>query len=110
MEFFLRLSVPLPAFCLRGLTRISSAEGCSAGLHAVAEICLPRETDFTRLPKGQLKRCLVCDGIQDPGNLGTLLRTAVALGWQGAFFLEGKETIMKIKDRLMEVPILADVM
>ncbi len=28
---------------------------------------------------------LVLDGISDPGNLGTLLRTALALGWEGAF-------------------------
>jgi RNA methyltransferase, TrmH family len=28
---------------------------------------------------------LVLDGVSDPGNLGTLLRTALALGWDGAF-------------------------
>ncbi len=28
---------------------------------------------------------LVLDGIADPGNLGTLLRSALALGWEGAF-------------------------
>jgi TrmH family RNA methyltransferase len=27
----------------------------------------------------------VLDRISDPGNLGTLLRTALALGWEGAF-------------------------
>lgn len=32
---------------------------------------------------------LVLDGISDPGNLGTLLRTALALGWQGVFFTPG---------------------
>lgn len=31
---------------------------------------------------------LVLDGISDPGNLGTLLRTALALGWSGAYLLE----------------------
>jgi TrmH family RNA methyltransferase len=29
------------------------------------------------------------DGISDPGNLGTLLRTALALGWQGVYLLPG---------------------
>ncbi|KAH9314127.1 hypothetical protein KI387_022754, partial [Taxus chinensis] len=34
-------------------------------------------------------RLLVLDGIQDPGNLGTLLRTAVAFQWDGVFLLPG---------------------
>lgn len=32
---------------------------------------------------------IALDGIQDPGNLGTLFRTALALGWEGLFLLEG---------------------
>lgn len=35
------------------------------------------------------RRVLVLDGIQDPGNLGTLLRSAMAFGWGGAFLLPG---------------------
>lgn len=31
---------------------------------------------------------LVLDQINDPGNLGTLLRTALALGWEGVFITE----------------------
>ncbi|MES2198804.1 MAG: RNA methyltransferase [Chlamydiota bacterium] len=31
---------------------------------------------------------LVLDGIADPGNLGTLLRTAWALGWEGVYLTE----------------------
>ncbi|RWR74103.1 tRNA/rRNA methyltransferase [Cinnamomum micranthum f. kanehirae] len=34
-------------------------------------------------------RILVLDGIQDPGNLGTLLRTAMAFRWDGVFLLPG---------------------
>lgn len=34
-------------------------------------------------------RLLVLDGIQDPGNLGTLVRTAVAFQWDGVFLLPG---------------------
>jgi len=34
------------------------------------------------------KWILGLDGINDPGNLGTLLRTALALGWEGAFLTD----------------------
>lgn len=33
---------------------------------------------------GKMTRLLALDGIQDPGNLGTLVRTALALGGVGA--------------------------
>jgi RNA methyltransferase, TrmH family len=43
------------------------------------------------LPKQGLlnekKFILAFDGVADPGNVGTLLRTALGLGWEGAFFL-----------------------
>jgi TrmH family RNA methyltransferase len=32
---------------------------------------------------------LILDGVSDPGNLGTLLRTALALGWDGAYLTPG---------------------
>ena len=34
-------------------------------------------------------RVLALDGIQDPGNLGTLTRTALALGWDAVALLPG---------------------
>ncbi|CAA7395778.1 unnamed protein product [Spirodela intermedia] len=35
------------------------------------------------------RRLLVLDGIQDPGNIGTLLRSAMAFRWDGVFLLPG---------------------
>ena len=60
------------------ITNQSSPEGI------VAEFPLPKPSSL----KG-LDHVLVLDRIQDPGNLGTLVRTALALGWQGVLFLEG---------------------
>lgn len=49
----------------------------------VAEIPMPPSKDFR-----DFKYLVAFDGINDPGNFGTLLRTALALGWEGAFILE----------------------
>lgn len=49
-----------------------------------AEVALPKPADLS----GK-KYLLALDGISDPGNLGTLLRTALALGWEGVFISEG---------------------
>jgi RNA methyltransferase, TrmH family len=45
-----------------------------------AEIEMPKPQDLS-----SSDFLLILDGISDPGNLGTLLRTARALGWDGAF-------------------------
>jgi len=49
-----------------------------------AEIDMPKEQDVS-----SVDFLLILDGISDPGNLGTLLRTALALGWDGVFLTEG---------------------
>lgn len=46
-----------------------------------AEIALPRPHIFDKE-----NFLLILDNIQDPGNLGNLLRTALALGWEGVIF------------------------
>ncbi len=46
----------------------------------VAEFPLPDQADLSRK-----KRILILDGLSDPGNVGTLFRTALALGWEGVF-------------------------
>ncbi len=51
---------------------------------AIAEVPLPQFDPLT-----DCQAIIVCDRVSDPGNLGTLLRTALAFGWQGAFLLPG---------------------
>lgn len=48
----------------------------------VAEVPMPMPASL----KG-LKYLLCLDGVNDPGNVGTLVRSALALGWQGVFIL-----------------------
>ena len=57
-----------------------------SGMHTpeglAAEISMPAPSLFTAA-----KRVLACDSVNDPGNLGALIRTALALGWDGVFLL-----------------------
>jgi TrmH family RNA methyltransferase len=50
----------------------------------VAEIEMPKAQDLS-----SVNFLLILDGISDPGNLGTLLRSACALGWEGVFLTPG---------------------
>jgi TrmH family RNA methyltransferase len=72
-----------------GAPRVVQAAGrvvTSQGIVAVAR--RPREADESLLAAGDLL-LFVADGIQDPGNLGTMLRTAVASGATLAAVTEG---------------------
>jgi len=62
---------------LRRISQLTSFEGL------VASLDLPRPSKDLTDPR----LILALDYIEDPGILGTLLRTAVAFQWQAAFFL-----------------------
>jgi TrmH family RNA methyltransferase len=49
-----------------------------------AEIEMPKVQDLS-----SANFLLILDGISDPGNLGTLLRNALGLGWDGVFLTSG---------------------
>lgn len=57
--------------------------------HVAAEVDLPAFQDFLGYVPGTLGRLLVLERCQDPGNLGTLLRSCVAFGFDGVFLLPG---------------------
>jgi TrmH family RNA methyltransferase len=66
----------VPPAVIAKITGMAKSEGI------VAEVPLPAPGDL-----GHCKKLLVLDGVADPGNLGSLLRTAHALQWDGVFFL-----------------------
>lgn len=82
-------SHPIPdhlSFC--SLIRVSSSlmkkiTGCAAPVGIAAEVMLPS------MKQALYPWTLVLDGVADPGNVGTLLRSAVAFGWEGVIFLPG---------------------
>lgn len=61
---------------LQKISGLSNPEG------VIAEVEMPMMS-----PLEDCHRLLVLDGISDPGNMGTLLRTALAFGWDGVFVL-----------------------
>lgn len=62
---------------LKKISQIPNPEG------AIAEVPLPQYQDLSRS-----ERLLILDQISDPGNLGTLIRTAKALGFSGVHLIE----------------------
>ncbi len=87
-EVFLEEGAPLPD-CLpetalvRPVTRavLEAVTDCATPQRLAATVRLPETTPPARFPEGLL---LICDRLQDPGNLGTILRAADAMGACGA--------------------------
>jgi len=86
-----RLGAPVEIVSPQVMAAISDTE-TPQGLLAV----LPLASAF-RLPPSSLSFALVLDRISDPGNLGTLLRTAAAAGVQAVFLAPGTVDIYNPK-------------
>lgn len=63
---------------LKKVTGLAEPDGFAAS------IALPEEESLE-----EKQRILILDQIADPGNLGTLFRTALALGWEGIWLTPG---------------------
>eukprot|EP00873_Tetraselmis_striata_P023306 jgi/Tetstr1/443570/TSEL_031571.t1 len=76
-------------FVTQGVMRKLTGLESVSGVHAVAELCVPGEDDLGGGDAAPVRRLLVLEDVQDPGNVGTLLRTALAFGWDTLFLLPG---------------------
>jgi TrmH family RNA methyltransferase len=74
------------AAVMQKVTGLQSSEGIAA------QVPLPMEH-----PLAGLSKIIALDRVSDPGNMGTLLRTALALGWQGAFVLDNSVDLFNEK-------------
>ena len=59
----------------------------------VAQVSLPQQD----LPKEWIGRFLVLEDVQDPGNVGTMIRTADAAGYDGVFISDKSADIYNMK-------------
>jgi TrmH family RNA methyltransferase len=77
--------IPLVEVDVAELDQLSDTEQ-PQGIVAVIE---PRQWSLDQVPAGPGSVVLVLDAVQDPGNVGTMLRTAHALGVAGVVALKG---------------------
>ena len=90
----LSTQVPSPLYDkypLRQVTesQLKSISSTQTPQETIAVVRLPLDTYSDRLPEGTGDRILLLEDVQDPGNAGTLIRTAAAFGYSGVI-LTGK--------------------
>jgi TrmH family RNA methyltransferase len=78
-------AIPVEDVSDRTLAQLADTDS-SQGIIAVVE---PRKWTADELRVDRSRAVLVIDGVQDPGNVGTLIRTAHALGTAGTVVLRG---------------------
>ena len=73
----------------------------------IMAICEMKQLELT-----QLNRLLICDEVQDPGNLGTLIRSALAFGFDGIILGEGcvdvfnEKVVRSTQGAIFKLPII----
>jgi TrmH family RNA methyltransferase len=75
-----KLGGTVTAISTRQLELLSEAE-TAQGVAALFDVLRPT---LVQLSTNRGRKILVCDGISDPGNLGTLFRSALAFGFESA--------------------------
>ena len=69
-------------------TQMQSIGSARTSQGIIAVVRLPDDTDSDRLPGEAGRRILLLEDIQDPGNVGTLIRTAAAFDYSGVILTD----------------------
>lgn len=88
-----RHACPVEEVSEKAFSQLADTEA-PQGIIAVVE---PRRWRLDDIPVGPKSVLLVVDGVQDPGNVGTLLRTAHALGAVATLVLRGTADVLSPK-------------
>jgi TrmH family RNA methyltransferase len=88
--------VPIIELDEKLLLKLSDTEN-PQGVMAVAEKKIYSESEFFSQDKFPRANLVVLDRLQDPGNIGTILRTAEAAGYKGAMVIKGTGDIYSPK-------------
>ena len=91
LEILNRRQIPVERVSEKEFSRLASTE-TPQGIMAVV--------DLPEVNLGQfraLKRIIIADGIADPGNLGTIIRSTVAFGFEGLITTPGSADIFNPK-------------
>jgi TrmH family RNA methyltransferase len=77
-------------FAMRPLTdtQTQSISSARTSQGTIAVVRLPEDTDSDHLPAEAGHRILLMEDIQDPGNVGTLIRTAAAFDYSGVLLTD----------------------
>lgn len=111
----------LKVFTLEGVPSPINAKGChyTVSQSIMEKICgMPSPEPYAaeiqkpHLKPEKLERLLVCEAISDPGNLGTLLRTALSFGFDAVYLLNhcvdpfNEKAIRAAKGALFHLPLI----
>ena len=87
-------------------------------VHSAGIVCvmdwIPASFDPMK-QSGKLRQALVCDRVSDPGNLGTLIRTAAGLGLDAVFLLPetaeltNPKTVRAAAGALFHIPVFENM-
>ena len=78
-----------PTLVLRTTDKLFASVAATETPQGIAALLRPRQFAFEELLRGGDPLVVVLAGVQDPGNVGTILRSAEALGATGAIALRG---------------------